>query len=158
MKITHTLILFVLLGSPTLESQARGKQKDLLCAEVKAFLASVKPDETRTLTLRTFWGAKEEGDQIVVGSKSCEHNDYEPGKKLCAYMIQNSSTEFAGYNAKRILDCLTPKPGIAPELEIHSGSFSTTYGSPNRGALVDLRLAPEKEPGEMTLHLQADGY
>ena len=156
MKIIPTLAILLLFAAPVLGSHARGK--DPLCAEVNAFLASVKPDETRTLTLRTFWGAREEGDQIVIGSKSCEHNDYGPGEKLCTYLIQNSSTEFAGYNAKRILNCLTPKPGIAADLEIHSGSFSTTYGSPNRGALVDLQLSPDKSAGEMVLHLQADGY
>jgi hypothetical protein len=158
MKITYAVTALFLLSTPFLESHARGKQKDMLCSEVKSFMASVEPDETRTLTLRTFWGAREEGDRIVMGSKSCEHNDYEPGKRLCSYLIQNSSTEFAGYDAKRILNCLAPKPGIAAELEIHSGSFSTTFGSPNRGALVDLELAPDKERGEMALRLQADGY
>lgn len=156
MKTIPALTVLLLLGMPALASHA--KQKDPLCAEVKAFLASVKPDETRTISLRTFWGAREEGDQIVIGSKSCEHNDYEPGEKLCAYLIQNSSTEFAGYNAKRILNCFIPGPGITADLEIHSGSFSTTYGSPNRGALVDFQLAPDKGAGDMVLHLQADGY
>lgn len=158
MKTTYVLVALLLLGSFLPECHAGGKQKDLLCAEVKAFLASVKPDETRAVTLRTFWGAREEGDQIVIGSKTCEHKDYEPGKRLCSYLIQDSSTEFAGYNAKRILNCVTPQSGIAEELAIHSGSFSVTYGSPNRGALVDLRLATDGESGEMALYLQADGY
>lgn len=158
MKTIPTLTVLLLLGIPTLVSHARARQKDPLCDEVKAFLASVKPDETRNLTLRTFWGAREEGDRIVIGSKSCEHGDYEPGKKLCAYLIENSSTEFAGYNAKRILNCLIPRQGITADLEVHNGSFSTRYGSPNRGALIDLQLCPGKGEGEMELHLQADGY
>jgi hypothetical protein len=152
------MAVLLLLSTPALAIHARAKQKDVLCAEMKLFLASVKPEETRALTLRTFWGARREGDQIIVGSKSCEHGEYEPGRRLCAYLLQNSSTEFAGHNAKRILNCLMPKPGIAADLEIHSGSFSTSFGSADRGAWVDLRLTQDKERGEMVLHLEADGY
>ncbi len=158
MRSVPALAVFLALVAAAFAAQARGKQKDSLCAEVKEFLSSVEPDKTRTITLYTFWGAREEGEFLVMGSKGCDHNDYDPGKKLCAYLIQNSSTEFAGYNAKRILNCLIPRPGIAAELEIHSGSFSTTFGSPNRGALVDLKIFPGKGDGEMELHLQADGY
>lgn len=159
MKIISTVVVIVLLSvSPAFDARAQGNPKDMLCAEVDAFLRSVKPDETRILIMRTFWGAREEGDRIVIGSKSCEHNDYEPGKKLCAYLLQNSSTEFAGHNAKRILNCVMPEPGIPAELEIQDGSFSTTFGSPDRGALLDLELAPDKGRGEMVLRLKADGY
>ena len=158
MKITYAVAVLLLVGAPFFDSHAREEQMDMLCGEVKEFLASVKPDETRTITLRTFWGAREEGDRIIMGSKACEHSDYQPGEKLCAYLIENSSTEFAGYNAKRILNCLVPKPGIAEELKIHSGSFSATFGSPDRGALVDLEVAPDKGGGEVALRLQADGY
>ena len=66
--------------------------------------------------------------------------------------------EFAGYNAKRILNCLSSGPGMGADLNIHSGSFSTTFGSPDRGALIDLDVSPDKEPGEMVLRLQVDGY
>jgi len=158
MKFTYLLAALLLLALPFSASSARGKQKDQFCPELATFLASVKPEETQTITLRTYWGARQEGDKLVLGSKSCEHNDYEPGKKFCAYLMKNSSTEFAGYNAKRILNCLSPKPGIAENLQIQSGSFSTSFGSPNRGALVDLQVVPDKEPGEMVLRLQVDGY
>lgn len=158
MKIATILIISLLLCACVAHVHGREGRDNLLCAEVRAFLASVKPDETRKITLRTFWGAKEDGDSIVLGSKTCEHHDYGPGKRLCAYLLQDSSTEFAGYNAKRILNCLAPRPGISEALDIHSGSFSTTFGSPNRGALVDLELAPDEGHGEMTLLLKADGY
>ena len=157
MKIISKLAVLLLLATPSLESHARG-EADQLCPELESFSASVKPDETRVLTLRTYWGAKEEGDRIVIGSKSCEHNDYEPGKKLCTYLMEHSSTEFAGYNAKRILNCLSSGPGMGADLNIHSGSFSSTFGSPDRGALIDLDVSPDKEPGEMVLRLQVDGY
>jgi hypothetical protein len=158
MKITCLLAALLLLASPVVASLARDREKDQLCPELATFLASVKPEETRTIKLHTYWGARQEGDKLVLGSKSCEHNDYEPGKRLCTYLMEHSSTEFAGYNAKRILNCLSPKPQIAENLQIQSGSFSTSYGSPNRGALVDLEVMRDREPGEMVLRLQADGY
>lgn len=158
MKVAAALIALVLAATSAHVFAAGSKRKDALCGELEEFLASVRPDEQRTITLHTYWGAREEGDRIVVGSKSCEHNDYEPGKKLCAYLMENSSTEFAGYNAKRVLACLAPRPGLPDDLRVNSGSFSTSYGSPDRGALVDVDLYPDKEPGGMTFRLAADGY
>ncbi|WP_313455807.1 hypothetical protein [Stenotrophomonas sp.] len=157
MKVISNLILALVLITPGVTAYAHEKTGEY-CSELKGFMTSVKPDETREITLRTFWGAREEGGQLVMGSKTCEHNDYDPGKKLCAYLIEHSSTEFAGANAKRILNCLASKPAIGKHLDIHSGSFATTFGSQDRGVLVNLDLLPDKEPGEMVLRLQVLGY
>lgn len=156
MKIISNLTLVLFLAIPSMASYAR--EADELCYALENFLTSLKPDETRVLTLRTFWGAREDSDHIVMGSKTCEHNDYEPGKRLCTYLMEHSSTEFAGHNAKRILNCLASTPGIGQDLNIHSGSFSTTFGSQDHGVLIDLDVLPDKEPGEMVLRLQADSY
>jgi hypothetical protein len=64
----------------------------------------------RTVRLTTDWGGwftepDEAGEQPMY-AKSCEHDDYEPGKALCAYLLENTSTEFAGINARRALRCL----------------------------------------------------
>ncbi|MGE8226936.1 MAG: hypothetical protein ACN6RK_14230 [Stenotrophomonas sp.] len=157
MKTIPNLTLALLIATSSVAAYGH-EQADELCSELGSFLTSVKPDETRSLTLRTFWGARVEGDHIVMGSKTCEHHNYEPGTKLCAYLMEHSSTEFAGFNAKRILNCLASAPGIGQDLDIHSGTFSTTFGSQDRGALVSLDVLPDKEPGEMILRLQADGY
>ena len=126
MKLATAFIALFLVITSAQVFAASSKHKDALCGELEEFLASVRPDEQRTMTLRTYWGAKEQGDKIVMGSKFCEHNDYEPGKKLCAYLMENSSTEFAGYNTKRFLACLAPRPGLPDDLRINSGSFSTS--------------------------------
>ena len=158
MKVASVLMAIVLAAMSANVFAASSKRKDAVCGELAEFLASVRPDERRTVTLHTFWGAREEGDRIVIGSKSCEHNDYAPGRKLCAYLMENSSTEFSGYNTKRVLACLAPRPGLPNDLRINSGSFSTSFGSRKRGALVDIDLYPDKEPGGMALRLTADGY
>ncbi|MBM0103125.1 hypothetical protein JM946_00125 [Steroidobacter sp. S1-65] len=158
MMTPKALLVLFLAGAPLLAADAGPKRKDRLCGELSSFLASVKPEVSRSFTLYTFWGAEVEGDQIVMGAKRCEHNDYEPGKKLCAYLVENSSTEFAGYNVKRVLNCLLPGRGVPGELEIKNGSFSVTYGSPNRGALVDIVLSRDEQFDGMAFRLTADGY
>ncbi len=158
MKIAIAPVALLLAITSADAFAAAPKRKDALCGELVEFLASVRPDEQRTITLHTWWGAKYEGDMLIMGSKWCEHNDYEPGKKLCTYLMKNSSTEFAGSNAKRVLACLAPRSGLPDDLTINSGSFSTSYGSPDSGALVDVEVCPDKESGGMKLRLTADGY
>ena len=153
---TPVLVTLLLLSAPVCAVCA--PKADPLCKELRAFLASVKPNENRSITLRTFWGVRKEGEQMVFGSKRCEHNGYEPGKNLCEYLMAHSSTEFAGYNAKRMLSCLAPFPPSQNRLDINSGSFSTQFGSDDRGALVDLDLFADKEREEMVLVFKADGY
>ncbi|WP_282295273.1 hypothetical protein [Stenotrophomonas sp. PS02289] len=157
MKLISNLTLALLLVTAGMTASAREKT-DEYCSNIASFMTSVKPDETREVTLRTFWGMRTEGNQVVMGSKTCEHNDYEPGKKLCAYLIEHSFTEFPGENAKRILNCLSPARPIAKDLRINSGSFTTSFGSEDRGAVVNLDVLPDKEPGEMVLRLEALGY
>ena len=93
---SKALLALVLACAPLLAADADRERDDHLCAELSSFLASVKPEETRSFTLYTFWGARVEGDQIVMGEKRCDHANYEAGKKLCEYLVENSSTEFAG--------------------------------------------------------------
>ena len=53
-------------------------------------------------------------DEQLFYAKSCEH-DSEPGKALCAYLLENSSTEFAAINYGRALRCLGQSaPGLSP--------------------------------------------
>lgn len=140
------------------DAHARTKPDKALCAEVRTFLSSVQPDDTRAITFRTYWGARKDGERTVIGSQSCEHHGYGPGERLCGHLMENSSLEVPGYNARRILNCLMPKPGIDAGLDIRSGAFLTTSGSPDRGALVELELSPDEATGITTMVLRADGY
>lgn len=158
MNVAAAVMALLLAATSAHVFAASPKRKDALCGELAGFLASVRPDERRTITLHTWWGAKEVGDRIVIASKHCEHNDYEPGKKLCAYLMEHTSTEFAGHNTQRVLACLAPRPRLPEDHRINSGSFSTRYGSSDRGALVDIDLYPDEESGGMALRLTADGY
>lgn len=81
-----------------------------------------------------------------------------PAQSYVPSLVEHSSTEFAGLNAKRILNCLASAPGIGQDLDIHSETFSATFSSQDRGALVSLDVLTDKEPGKVVLRLQADGY
>jgi hypothetical protein len=154
MKIATVLAALLVLGP----AQAASQPKDALCKELTAFLSSVNPDEKHSITLYTFWGARKDGDKIVIASSRCEHGSYEPGTKLCAYLAANTSREFPGHTVSRTLNCLVPDLGLPKELEIHSGSFSSSFGSPDRGALIDIELSPKQDSDEMAFTITADGY
>lgn len=38
--------------------------------------------------------------------KNCEHAEYQPGIRLCRYLMSNTSTEFADHNFRRALACM----------------------------------------------------
>jgi len=43
-------------------------------------------------------------------------------------------------------------------MQLHNASFSFSYGSDHRGALIDITLNEDKEIGGMAFRLEADGY
>ena len=72
--------------------------------------------------------------------------------------MEYGSTEFAGANVKNTLSCLSKKTRFAPLMQLHNASFSFSYGSDHRGALIDITLNEDKEIGGMAFRLEADGY
>ena len=130
-----------------------------LCKALRAFVVSVQPHETRVITLHTSWGTNfKDDDAVVLGAKRCDHSGYAPGKELCNSLMKYSSTEFAGYNVKQAINCLSKQAHLPPGLQIDRGSFSFSHGSEDRGALIEITLTKDKKLGGMALHLQADGY
>ncbi|MBN8480631.1 MAG: hypothetical protein J0L88_03465 [Xanthomonadales bacterium] len=85
---------------------------DPLCQELAAFANSVKAGESRSITLETAWGSSKRHPDSLY-SKDCLHGDYEPGSRLCAYLIDHSATEFAHNNFRRAFACLSRTPAHA---------------------------------------------
>lgn len=86
------------------------KEPDELCPTIAAFANAPSDGGNHTVRLTTDWGGlfaepNGAGEQPMY-AKSCEHNGYEPGRTLCAYLLENTSTEFAGINARRALRCI----------------------------------------------------
>lgn len=138
---------------------ARASPPYELCKVLRSFVDSVKPGEQREFTLRTSWGENfKDASEQALAAKRCEHSGYEPAKKVCEYLIESGSTEFAGVNVQDAITCLSKKTRFAPFMQLNFGSFSFSYGSDNRGALIDINLRRDEKIGGMAFRLAADGY
>jgi hypothetical protein len=134
---------------------------DLLCAPLRAFVESVKPDQAQIFEFRTSWGSDfkdSDSTKSVIFAKRCNHFDYGPAKPVCAYLMEHGAIEFSDNNLKRIIMCLSPKTRFDSDLSVSSAVMSLTYGSDDRGALVSLDFAEDSQVGGMVLRVKADGY
>ena len=93
LRTVSVVSMALLAGSCASTSQKR----DSLCDEIAAFANARAGHGTRSVRLMTDWGET---------SKGCQHGGDPPGKKLCSYLLKNSSTEFAAVNYRRALTCL----------------------------------------------------
>ena len=82
---------------------AAGNEQDELCSKIAEFAAFSESGVTHAVVLRGGWGG-ETKDTIMT--HDCRHSAYPPGKKLCKYLLPNSSWEFGVRNAERAAACL----------------------------------------------------
>jgi hypothetical protein len=83
-----------------------------MCAEIAKFANSSTDTSIHNVALINDWGgpisqeeSQKQGDYAMY-VKQCRHDDYSPGKDLCAYLMENTSTEFPDINVRRALVCL----------------------------------------------------
>jgi hypothetical protein len=156
MKVQLLLTVFTLSSLPIHAALAR---TDQLCAPLRAFVASVKPDETKTLEFHTSWGGNfKDSAEPVIFAKRCNHFGYAPAKSVCACLMEYGVTEFAGNNFRRAVMCLSPRTRLDSGVSVSGASMSLTYGSPNRGASVSLEFSEDPQIGGMVLKVVAHGY
>jgi len=152
-------LLSIAIFLACLPAQAAPVKADPLCAPLRAFVASVKPDETKTLEFHTSWGGNFKGaTEPVVFAKRCNHYGYGPAETVCSSLMEHGSIEFAGNNLKRVVMCLSPKTRLDTGLSWSSATMSLPYGSSDRGANVSLDLSEDSQIGGMVLKVAADGY
>ncbi|HTP38688.1 MAG TPA: hypothetical protein VMI92_03855, partial [Steroidobacteraceae bacterium] len=63
-----------------------------LCSTLDAFIKSVAPNESRTVSFHTSWGSgfKDDDDPSTsMAAKRCDHGGYGPAKPLCAFLMEN---------------------------------------------------------------------
>lgn len=129
------------------------------CKVLRAFVASVQPDETREFTFRTSWGSNFKDDpEPAMGAKRCDHEGYGPAKNVCTYLMEHGSTEFTGVDVKDAVSCLSRKTQFDRRLSLNLASFHFSYGSDNRGALIDITFTTDPVVGGMAFRMVADGY
>lgn len=66
--------------------------------------------------------------------------------------------EFPGSIVKNALNCLSRGTRLAPALDLSEGAFFFTYGSDDRGALIDITLRKDEKMGGMALRFEVQGY
>jgi len=156
-NVDRLAALFVTVG--TCLPAAHASPPPELCKALRAFIESIKPDEKREFTFHTSWGQNfKDAPEPAIFAKRCEHGDYEPAKKVCDYLMKNGSAEFADANVKNAVSCLSSKTRFDPLMQVSKGAFSFSYGSNNRGALIDVTLQTDDKLGGMAFQLVADGY
>ncbi len=148
-----------LLALAALVSTSSAISAEDMCRPLKAFLASVQPDQTRAISFRTIWGGNFRDDpEEAFFAKRCEHGGYEPGKAVCDYLMNFGAVEFSGNNAQSVITCISPNTRFAAGVSLHSIAISTHFGTKNRGANVSVNFQADEELGGMVLTVSADGY
>ena len=139
--------------------------KNMFCPRLKAFVASVKPNEKREFEFQTSWGTGFKTSPGAQGSispslleKWCVHNGYEPAKAVCDNLMHFGSVEFPGSNAMEAIMCLSPKTQFAGRFQLQRIDAEFSRGTDDRGVDITVRLEEDKALGAMVLKVTADGY
>lgn len=139
---------------------ATASPPDPLCAPLRAFVDSVGPEQTHTITFRTIWGSdfKDTHTDRVYTAKRCDVEEYDPARPLCTTLLKEGATEFARNNVIRVIACLAPTTRFPPKFAILSGSFSLTTGTDDRGDTIDIEFGEDEKLGGNVLRIEVHGY
>jgi hypothetical protein len=140
----HLLVSIVGLGASQGSCAVTPTEPDELCRQIAQFANDSPTSTPRTVRLTTDWGGVFSRSDVIA-EKACLHDTDKPGKALCAYLLENTSTEFATVNYRRALACIgKASPGLSPtddELLPPSASSSVVDGRPVRSS-VTVRFTP----------------
>lgn len=118
----------VLLGCITFAGCAALSKHDQLCGQIVQFANGSVADKEHSVQFTTDWGGVHSLEQNIFAEKRCEHESFEPGKRLCDYLMNNTSMEFAALNINRALRCIgapeIPNP-IQAELQHAAVKFES---------------------------------
>jgi hypothetical protein len=88
-------------------------ERDDMCPAIAVFANAASADRDNSVRLMTDWGGvyykSEDPKEQVFYAKNCMHDAFEPGKELCKYLLENTSTEFPAMNYRRALECIGVK-------------------------------------------------
>ncbi|MBS0193229.1 MAG: hypothetical protein JSR34_03220 [Proteobacteria bacterium] len=153
------LIAFTFLIAAAPIAASPDNDVDPLCEPLRAFVVSVKPNETKELEFNTSWGSNFKGEtKQAMFAARCTYNGYAPAHAVCTYLLNHGSIEFARYNVTRSISCLSPRTVFAPGIKFKQGDFSITYGTPDRGSFVDVKFHEDAQLGGMALMISVHGY
>jgi hypothetical protein len=93
------------------------QERDTICSEIAAFANASTDFDVHLVELTNDWGCnyqKQKGGEFAMACKTCTHGTYDPAKKLCSYLMENTSTEFPANNFRRALSCLDTQYYVSP--------------------------------------------
>jgi hypothetical protein len=130
-----------------------------MCAPLRAFVASVQPQETKSLEFHTSRGQNfKDSPALAISAKRCVSHDYAPAHAICEYLMEYGQTEFSGNNAEQALACLSSGTHFGLYMQLNQAEFSFPYGSDDRGSSVTIQYGKDLKIGGMVLTITADGY
>ena len=151
--------IVLLVAAAAVMPAAYGAPATEFCEVLRSFVESVQPDEAREFTFRTSWGTNfKDTEEPAIAAKRCDHQGYAPGESVCAYLMEHGSTEFSSVTVKEAISCLSRGTKFGTDLSLGEGAFSFSYGSEDRGALIDITLGEDPVIGGMVFRLAAEGY
>lgn len=95
---------------------------DSMCDALRDFAESIDNSETQKVVLRTDWGAEP--------TIACGRSEKPSEIAFCAYLVENSSTEFMTVNVQRVLECVGVHFPLRSSLVIQSLSGTVVSHDP----------------------------
>ena len=103
---------------------------DNTCSALAEFANATNDYSVHTVALTNDWGGRfckpGKDNEFVLACKSCSHEDYIPGMRLCDFLLENTSTEFTDVNLKHVLICLDPKYAYLGSPNSKAGNLADT--------------------------------
>jgi hypothetical protein len=136
-------------------------EPDDLCGQLQAFAAAQVGSEERSVSLTTDWGgtyaeADENGDKPFF-EKRCIRGEDAPSRGLCAYLIDNTSTEFPHTNYRRALRCLGAQFSRNPDSPLPSHYRSSSVLGHALGTELEVSFAEATADSPPTLRVLTRG-
>src|SRR6185312_13672436 len=73
-------------------------KRDAMCREIAEFANASSDGLLHKVQLMNDWGGRycsAGPDEVAMACKACNHDAYAPGKRLCGYLMEHTSTEFS---------------------------------------------------------------
>ena len=83
-------------------------ERDEICPEIARFANAWSDYSAHSVVLFTDWGGVFSEDKTAIAEKTCQRGQDTASRRLCNYLMENTSTEFAEVNMRRALSCLGP--------------------------------------------------
>jgi hypothetical protein len=157
----HALVLTAFALSACASTQ---REIDAICPAIAAFANASTDAAVHSVQLTTDWGGtytkSEDPNEWTMAAKRCEHGGFEPGRVLCDYLIEETSTEFPGINYRRALRCIGVRvSGKSPtdDHKLPPKASSRHVSGVRRGVSVTLSQTEGTETIPPTLTIEVQG-